>query len=348
MLQFLSLQWLKTTPNFVETYYSNGWYLIVSSFFRILLGWIPFSIGDFLIFTLIFIVLRFIYILIKTKFKNPLNRFLQVISFVSIIYCCFYWFWGFNYYRSSLAKNLGFEQKKYTTEQLIKLSEYFVSELNKAHVSITKNDTIAINSPYNSKDFYKLALNGYEKLAIDYPQFTYNYPSVKSSSMSLIQTYNGTTGYLNPLTGEAQVNKNTPRTSYPTTTCHEIAHQIGIAAENEANFVAFLATVYNSDPYFQYAAYRMATRYTVFELHKRNPEKFKEVYGKLNKGILKDFKRSYEYWKSFENPFEPIVKKGYNAYLKANKQAKGVDSYNYVVDLFISYYQNRTDLEIFE
>ena len=50
------------------------------------------------------------------------------------------------------------------------------------------------------------------------------------------------------------------------------------------------------------------------------------------------FRASSEFWKAYENPFEPIVKKGYNAYLKSNNQTKGVQSYNYVVDLLINYY----------
>ncbi|MDG1040547.1 MAG: DUF3810 family protein, partial [Polaribacter sp.] len=36
-------------------------------------------------------------------------------------------------------------------------------------------------------------------------------------------------------------------------------------------------------------------------------------------------------------PIEPLIKKGYNSYLKANNQANGIASYNYVVDLIISY-----------
>ena len=58
----------------------------------------------------------------------------------------------------------------------------------------------------------------------------------------------------------------------------------------------------------------------------------------VNKGIVKDFNTSYKLWQQYKNPFEPLVKKGYNAYLKANKQSKGVNSYNYVVDLFICYF----------
>ena len=162
--------------------------------------------------------------------------------------------------------------------------------------------------------------------------------------MSLLQTYNGTGGYLNPLTGEAQVNSRIPKTSYPTTTCHEMAHQIGFAAENEANFIGFLAANYNDNIYFKYASYRMAFGYCISELRKRDKNVSKELWKALNKGISKDFNTSYQFWQAYKNPFEPLVKKGYNAYLKANKQDKGVQSYNYVVDLFISYFETSSKI----
>ena len=52
------------------------------------------------------------------------------------------------------------------------------------------------------------------------------------------------------------------------------------------------------------------------------------------------FSASYQFWQAYKNPFEPLVKKGYNAYLKANKQDKGIASYSYVVDLFITYFES--------
>jgi hypothetical protein len=79
-------------------------------------------------------------------------------------------------------------------------------------------------------------------------------------------------------------------------------------------------------------------------MRKRDSTKSKELIKLVNKGVLKDFNASTEFWQQYENPFEPLVKKGYNAYLKANKQAKGVQSYNYVVDLLISYFE--TSMEI--
>jgi len=132
-----------------------------------------------------------------------------------------------------------------------------------------------------------------------------------------------------------------PKTILPTTTTHEMAHQIGFAAENEANFIGFLAALFNDDPYFKYSAYRMATRYAIFELYKRDKDAFEVEYKALNKGILIDFKSTSDFWNTYKNPFEPIVKKGYNIYLKSNNQIKGINSYNYVVDLLISYFKTQ-------
>ena len=337
VIQILFINFIGNYPSFIEQYYSNGIYPYISGFLRILLGWIPFSFGDLLIAFLLFIFLRFLFRLIKGKFKKFISKILQLTAVLSVIYFCFYFFWGLNYFRESLAKNLGLNQSKYTTEQLTATTDNIIKKLNSFHLEITKNDSLLVVNPYSQKEMYAKATNGYDNLALIYPQLTYKHPAVKSSLMSLIQTYNGTSGYLNPLTGEAQVNDMIPKTGYPTTVCHEMAHQIGFAAENEANFIGFLAALSNDDVYFKYAAYRMAFGYTISEVRKRDKEVFKTLWKKTNKGVIKDFQASSQFWQQYQNPIEPIIKKGYSSYLKANKQAKGIDSYNYVVDLLIAY-----------
>lgn len=338
------MQIVAKNPAFIERYYSNGIYPAISAFFRIILGWIPFSVGDLLLALGVFIFFRFLYRLIKKRFQNFIPKLIHFVALFSVIYFCFYLFWGLNYYREPLAKNLGYNQQKYTTAQLTKTTEHIIEKLNEYQHKITQNDTLKVDNPYQQKEMYTIALIGYENLANDFPQLKYQYTSVKSSLMSLLQTYNGTSGYLNPLTGEANVNDKIPKTSYPTTTCHEMAHQIGFAAENEANFVGFLAANYNDNVYFKYASYRMAFGYCISEIRKRDSEKSKELWQTVNKGIIKDFNASYDFWQAYKNPFEPLVKKGYNAYLKANKQSKGIESYNYVVDLLISYFDTTKTL----
>jgi hypothetical protein len=331
-------------PEFIERYYSNGIYPYIASFFRILLGWIPFSVGDVLLFCGLFIFIRFLFRLIRSGFKNLIPKMIHFTAVVSILYCCFYLFWGLNYYREPLAKSLHYNPSSYTTEQLQKVTEHVVKQLNTLHLKITKNDTLLVEVPYHQKEIYTMAIVGYDHLSKDFSQLTYRHKSVKSSLMSLLQTHNRTSGYLNPLTGEAQVNDKIPKTGYPTTTCHEMAHQIGFAAEDEANFVGFLAAAYNPDLYFKYASYRMAFSYCISELGKRDKNASNELWKALNRGVIKDFRSSYTFWEQYRNPFEPIIKKGYSAYLKANKQTKGIASYNYVVDLFISYFETSKEL----
>ncbi|WP_299061029.1 DUF3810 domain-containing protein [uncultured Polaribacter sp.] len=338
-VQFLLLKLAAKNPEFIERYYSNGIYPSISAFFRIILGWIPFSIGDVLLAFGLLLLIRFLFRLIKNRFRSFIPKIIHFTAILSVIYFCFYLFWGLNYYREPLAKNLQYHQQEYTTAQLYKVSKLIVKRLNIYQLRITKNDTLKVKNPYHQKEMYKMAISGYANLAKDFPQLNYQFPSVKSSLMSLLQTYNGTSGYLNPLTGEAHVNDKIPKTGYPTTTCHEMAHQIGFAAENEANFVGFLAANYNGNVYFKYASYRMAFAYCIGELRKRDNTLSKELWKIVHKGIKKDFNASYEFWQQYKNPFEPLVKKGYNAYLKANKQDKGVQSYNYVVNLLISYFE---------
>lgn len=337
VVQVLFVQLISNYPTIIERYYSNGIYIFTSKFLRILFGWVPFSVGDLLIGILLFGLLRWVYILFKNKFKDFKNKLLSLTAYTSIIYICFYWFWGFNYFREPLAKNLGIKQNKYTTEQLTKVAKKITLEFNSIHLKLVNNDSLKVRNPYSQHEMYLKSIAGYQNLSKSYPQLAYQYKSIKSSLMSLVQTYNGTSGYLNPLTGEAQVNDRIPKTGYPTTICHEMAHQIGFAAENEANFIGYLAALSNDDLYFKYAAYRMAFGYLINELRRHNKENYNSVIKTVNKGILRDYKASSQFWDQYKNPIEPLIKKGYNSYLKANKQSKGIQSYNYVVDLIISY-----------
>lgn len=341
-IQIVLVQFLSKKTEFIENYYSNGFYPFISKLLRILLGWLPFSFGDVLGLVLIYLLIKSIYKLIKNRFKNFVPQIIKFTAILSVIYFCFYTFWGLNYFREPLAKNLKLSQANYSDSALISTTKYVIEKLNTVHTSITGNDTVMLNVPYSKKEIYKLASKGYEEVAKIYPQLSYEYSSVKSSLVSLFQAYNGTSGYVNPLTNEAQVNDLIPKTGMPTTTCHEISHQIGWAAENDANFIGFLTSVHHKDLYFQYSGYRMAFAYLMREVYKRDRKQSNAFWRTVNKGIVKDFNNSRKHWKKYENPIEPYFKKGYNAYLKANNQTKGIQSYNYVVDLLIAYLKTKS------
>ncbi|MCF6279550.1 MAG: DUF3810 domain-containing protein [Flavobacteriaceae bacterium] len=337
--QWFFIKLISNYPELVESYYSKGIYPVISQFFRFIFGWIPFSIGDILYVILVFYILKSIVKIIRKKRIN----FIKILASISVIYFCFHFFWGFNYYREPLHKTLAINELKYSTKELESFTNQLIDKVNHLQLLITQNDTIKVVLPFSKKEIYQKVENGYSNLSESYPQFTYKTKSIKNSLISLPLTYMGFSGYLNPFTGEAQVNNLNPAVSYAATACHEVAHQLGYAAENEANFIGFLSAINNEDIYFQYSGYYMALRYALNDLYRHDKEKYKIALKKINNGILKNMQESQDFWNSYENPLEVYFKNIFNLFLKVNKQPKGIKSYNGMVGMLINYNKQNTD-----
>ncbi|MBV1888056.1 MAG: DUF3810 domain-containing protein [Urechidicola sp.] len=334
-IQWILIQLIASNQSFVEQYYSTGIYPLISRFFRIIFGWIPFSIGDILYITIGFLILKSIIRIVKTGKIG----WIRIAANISIVYFCFHLFWGLNYFRKPLQNSLQITSTDYTTEGLEDFTYRLINKINHLQIIITQNDTIKVEIPHSKNDLYNKVEKGYFNLSLLHPQFEYKTASIKSSVISLPLTYMGFSGYLNPFTGEAQVNSLNPMVSYPVTSSHEVAHQLGYAAENEANFIGFLAAIKNDDIYFQYSGYYMALRYALNDLYRHDKEKYKVAFNNINKGIVKNMRDSYEFWNSYQNPFEVYFKKLFNQFLKANKQPEGIKSYNKMIGMLLNYNQ---------
>lgn len=336
--QFLLIKLLSLYPEFVEHYYSNGIYPVISKLFRTILGWLPFSFGDIIYTFTSLYALRWLYKNRKRLRKDTKHWLIDVFAAVSVFYFAFHTLWGINYYRLPLHKNLNLNAD-YTTEQLIHVTEKLINKTNSLHLDITKNDTLKVELPYGKGDILSMVPQGYDNLKAIFPHLEYHPQSIKKSLYSYPLTYMGFSGYLNPFTNEAQVDGIIPIFKFPTTASHEVAHQLGYAAENEANFIGFLAASNHNDHYFKYSGYAFGLRFCLNEIYMRDECLFEDMVADVNKGILKNYKETREFWEAHENPFEPLFKMFYGNFLKANNQSKGMDSYSYVVALLVNYFE---------
>ncbi len=336
--QYVLITWLSNHPDFVEQFYSNGVYPFISKIFRHMLGWLPFSFGDIVYTFSIIYVARWFYKNRKQLRKNTKQWFVDVFSAIAIMYFAFHLFWGFNYYRLPLYKSLNIANN-YTTEQLISVTEMLIKKSNTLHLKITNNDTIKVDLSYSKNDVLKMTPVGYENLKQIFPHLEYHPKSIKKSLYSYPLTYMGFSGYLNPFTNEAQVNGLIPIHKVPTTASHEIAHQLGYAAENEANFIGCMAAIKHDDIYFRYTGYTFGLRFCLNEIYRRDVCLFEDMVADVNKGVLKNYKEVREFWEAHENPTEPLFKLFYGNFLKANNQNKGMESYSYVVALLVNYFE---------
>ena len=338
--QYFLITLLSNNPNFVEQYYSNGLYPIISKMFRYVLGWLPFSFGDIIYAVSIIYITRWFFKNRKRLRKDTKQWFLDVFSAIAVIYFAFHLLWGLNYYRLPLHENLNLNHE-YTTEQLISVTKQLIKKTNESHSKISKNDTLKVDLPYSKTEVLKAIPKGYDNLKQLFPNLKYYPKSIKKSLFSFPLTYMGFNEYLNPLTNESQVNSLIPLFKFPTTASHEISHQLGYAAENEANFIGCLAAINHDDIYFKYSGYTFGLRHCLNEIYRRDETLYEELVQTVNKGILKNYEEVYLFWKTHQNPTEPLFKLFYNNFLKANNQSKGMESYSYVVALLVNYFEKQ-------
>jgi hypothetical protein len=340
-VQIIALQVLKHFPEFVEKYYSLGIYPWISKTSRYLFGWVPFSVGDFFYLLIAIVAVRWLYKNVnRLRKKEKLGFFMDILAAVSVVYFMFHILWGFNYYRLPLHKSFNLESD-YTTEQLLETTYRFIEKSNAMHRELGFADSIKIDLPYTQKEMLENSLNGYKNLEKEFPQLAISPRSVKKSGWSLGLTYMGYSGYLNPFSGEAQVNDLIKTYKFPVVACHEEAHQIGYAAENEANFIATLSTLSHDDLYIQYSGYIFTLRYLINDLARRDEAKYNEILPTINPGILESYKEMRDFWEDYENPFESFSKIFWDNFLKANNQSRGIMSYDYMVALVVNYFEDK-------
>lgn len=321
-------------PEFVEKYYSNGFYYYLSNFSRIILGWIGFSVGDIIYGIVIgYLIYRIIKNRKNITFKTSV---IAILNGISVFYFLFHLLWGMNYYRVPLHEkmNLSYE---YSYETLLDFTDKMIEKSNALHLQMTGNDSLKVVNPYSNQEIYQKAQNGYDNLALKYSEFAYKNHCVKNSLISIPLSYMGFGGYMNPFTGEAQVNALLPKYLFPTTTLHEMSHQIGYASESEANFIGYLASVNSDDRFFKYSGTIFALRYCLRNIEKMNPEILEEYLSKISYGIRLNFEETKAFWDSYQTPIEVIFEVFYDNFLKANSQEEGLESYSKFVGLLISY-----------
>ena len=337
--QIVTVKILSKNSQIVESYYSVKFYPYISKFLRSIFDNFTFSIGDILyIFTLTIIVFRTFKNIDFRKMNFKIKKvIIDGLGILSVLYFTFHLFWGLNYYRTPLTQKLNLKTN-YSTEDLIKTTKEIILLTNKVHFEITNDTEKVVSLRLNFEDLKKEINIGYKNISKKYPFLKYYPSNQKKSLFSTPLSYMGFSGYFNPFTNETQLNWHTPKNSQPITQAHEQAHQLGFAAENEANFIAFLATNENNNIFIKYSALTFALKHCLNDLFIKDLDSFNYLKSSVNYGVLKDFENRQKKWNYFKNPLEPLFKKIYSKFLNLNNQKLGIKSYSYVVAHIVNYY----------
>jgi len=256
--------------------------------------------------------------------------------------------WALNHYAPSLSGEIGIEAHESSVDELAAATQYYFAQAARLAPLVPRD----AEGQLERQDFFELAAiagSSYEALGEDHDIF--QGPTVPVKALVVWgepQLYSGHTGIFWAPTGESTVPLNCADVDQPFTMCHEAAHRLGIASEQEANFAAFLACTSSTDVRFAYAGYYAAFSYCLNALAAADLDRAQQVIDEvaasdLHDGavlVFADRAAARAHYDAYEGFFEEVGTAVNDGYLRSFGEESGIRSYGLVVDYLIAWHES--------
>jgi len=339
LLSVLMMAAAKYLPGLASIY--RGFSRQILSGIAAFTGLFPFALWEVLLVILILLFLWSIIHMILQK-RRFLNWISDVVLVVSILVFLFVGLWGLNHYCPDLSKEIGLDVREYTKDELIAATKYYMDCANQYAGSVERDE----NGNLVPQDFDVLAAiagKSFEPLWQEYPILQGSTAPIKKAALTWYpMSMMGYTGVFITFTAESTVNPDTFTASLPHTMCHEAAHRNTIAAEDEANFAAFLACAASEDPNFLYSGYYSAFIYCYNALYKADKNAAFALWNEESALLKLDCSGANTHYDQYEGTVQDVAQKVNDTYLKTFSEESGVQSYGEAADYLIAWYLQKT------
>ena len=308
-----------------------------------------FEAGMISLFILLcYILLKSIWIILFHKQRRKKYIFSRlriaayILSFMFLIYTltC-----SINYQRDSIGTVLKLPVEKVTVGELESLCLLLADELTALTESPEWNDSLRT---LDDMAYIKTeAMNSMKNLGKTESSLSGYYSNPKEFYNSKVLSELGIEGIYSPFTMEANYNSDMTPFLVPFTLCHEFAHLKGYMKEEDAGFIAYLASKNSPSRIFQYSGTFHALSFTLNALKDEvSGEEYNKTYRKLPGSIRVQLSYIGEQGREktiLSRSFSNTVN---NFYLLANAQYQGSKSYGRMVDLLIAEYRDRLEPDL--
>jgi hypothetical protein len=264
----------------------------------------------------------------------------EILSIAVLLLVIFVWNFGVGYYTSPLDSEdkLDLQRTEVSAQQLYETALILVDKVNThaAQVQYRYDDFSVM--PYSHDEMNRKLMAAYKDFCAEYDFMDTFGSRVKPVMLSEAMSYTHITGVYSYFTGEANLNVVFPDYSLPYTAAHELAHQRGIARENEANFIAFLVCIRSDDAYLRYSGYLNLYEYVASALYRADPQLYNDARSRLVTPVRQELRAYSAFFDKYrESTVSEVSGAINNSYLQL-QGTEGTRSYGLVVDLAVAYY----------
>lgn len=314
----------------------------------LLCSFFPFSLTEWLYVLAFILIVMFIFRSIRAikgaecRKMLILYKGLFVINVFGTVFLLMFLLWGANYYAQDIETKIGIYAKPSSVELLAETTKYFAQQASSASMGVQRDEQLLFAADID--EIFEESAEIYTNLSVEFPVLAGKQIAAKPMFFSKIMSVISYSGFFFPFTGEANINIDAPSSMIPVTIAHELAHQRGIASEDEANFAAILACVSSDYPEYVYSGYLLGFIHLGNALNKLDNQRYRDIYSQLSNEVKVDLAYNSQYWQQYQSVISDSTDKLYDSFLKSYGEESGIKSYGEVVDLLIARYQDSFDL----
>ena len=342
---WLAQRYLAGFPDLVERYHARALFRWLSIPIGFVTSLAPFSLTEAIMVIGSPIVLVLLCIWLVNLIRRPgklvrLGHLLRMLAWTaSLAYMLFMLLHGLNYARLPVSVSFGLPTRERSANELETTAVWLSTRTSELRLLVQEDEQGVFKLSSELPDTLRTASRGYDAASLDYPLMAGGTIRPKGVWLSHYWSYTGITGLYMPLLVESNINIDQPEYSIPDAILHEMAHTRGFAREDEAGFIAFLAGIAHPDPDFAYSVLLDTTVRSMNALYGVDKDAYNRVARLLGDGAWRDLAAGGKYWKQFEGPVQETSNQVNNAYLQANLQDDGVQSYGRMVDLVLAWHE---------
>jgi len=331
------------SPAQVETQYSRGLYPHVARSLAALTASLPFPLGEWLVAIGVAYLLGVLARLARRLLSGPEPRRVvlaaaarRLVLGSGIGYAVFLLVWGLNYQRLPFAQTSGLTTRGASAAELADLARELVLDANRSREGRDEDSAGVFRLAKEHEATFESASTGNRALAARFPALAGPTPRPKGAGVSPILSRLGVAGIYLPFAAEPLVNLTLPEVELPFSASHELAHAQGLAREDEANFVAYLACRLHPDADFRYSGALVAGFYVLAALDAVDRHAAHEREALRSAAVRRDVAAVAAWSARYEGPLREAGERVNDAYLRSQGAREGVRSYGRMVDLLLA------------